>query len=133
MLVRKMVIPSDFHSARKLEQKVLGEIDRLGYDQGCCFAIHLALEEALNNAIRHGNCMDPCKSIRVEYDINEREAVFVITDEGCGFDPFAVPDPTTDENLEKPYGRGVMLMKAYMDEVQFNPCGNQVRMVKKKV
>ena len=53
-----------------------------------------------------------------------------IADQGGGFDPGALPDPTSDENLEKPCGRGVMLMRAYMDEIQYNPRGNSVRMVK---
>ncbi|MFA6133214.1 MAG: ATP-binding protein [Phycisphaerae bacterium] len=127
-----MAIPSDLKAARKLERKVLSEVSRCGYSEVCAFAIRLALEEALNNAIKHGNGLDPRKTVHVEYDINEEQAVFVITDEGCGFNPHAVPDPTADENLEKPSGRGIMLMRAYMDVVQFNDCGNQVRMVKKR-
>jgi len=59
------------------------------------------------------------------------KAVFVIRDEGPGFDPKIVPDPTTDENLEKPNGRGIMLMRAYMDEIRYNAQGNQVRIVKR--
>jgi len=127
-----MAIPSDLKAARKLEREVLSEVSRCGYSEVCAFAIRLALEEALNNAIKHGHGLDPRKTVHVEYDINEEQAVFVITDEGCGFNPHAVPDPTADENLEKPSGRGIMLMRAYMDVVQFNDCGNQVRMVKKR-
>ena len=54
-----------------------------------------------------------------------------ITDQGSGFDPNDVPDPTVEENLQKPTGRGIMLMRAYMDEVRFNEKGNQVHMVKR--
>ncbi len=56
--------------------------------------------------------------------------VIWVKDEGAGFNPKTVPDPTLDENLNKPHGRGLMLMRAYMDEVGFNEAGNEVRMVK---
>ncbi len=125
-----MVIPSDLAAAGKLQRQVLGTVTKLGYSQGCAFAIRLAMEEALCNAIKHGNAMDPRKAVEVEWDIDPRRAVITITDQGGGFDPSGLPDPTADENLEKPTGRGVMLMRAYMDEVQFNPRGNRVRMVK---
>jgi serine/threonine-protein kinase RsbW len=125
-----MVIPSDLEAAGKLQRQVLGTVTKLGYSQGCAFAIRLALEEALCNAIKHGSGMDPRKAVEVEWDIDPRRAVITITDQGKGFDPSGLPDPTADENLEKPTGRGVMLMRAYMDEVHFNPRGNQVRMVK---
>jgi serine/threonine-protein kinase RsbW len=126
-----MVIGSDLKSARKVEQQVLGEVARYGYNEASTFAIRLALEEGLNNAIKHGNNLDPDKVVKVTYDINERLASITITDQGPGFDPKQVPDPTTDENLEKPCGRGIMLMRAYMDEVRFSKRGNQVRMIKR--
>jgi serine/threonine-protein kinase RsbW len=68
--------------------------------------------------------------VEVEYDIDPRRAIITVTDQGEGFNPAVVPDPTIDENLEKPSGRGIMLMRAYMDEVCFNNRGNQVRLVK---
>jgi len=128
--VQKAVIPSDLKEARRLEEALLTEVERHGYSEASAFGIKLALEEALNNAIRHGNGYDAGKTIEVTYDINDHRAVFTITDQGRGFDPEAVPDPTADENLEKPYGRGIMLMRAYMDHVRYNPAGNEVYMVK---
>jgi serine/threonine-protein kinase RsbW len=125
-----MVISSDLQVARKLALELLGVVKRCGYDEACAFAIRLALEEALNNAVRHGNRMDPAKVVEVEYDIDPRRAIITVTDQGEGFNPAGVPDPTTDENLEKPTGRGIMLMRAYMDQVRFNDRGNQVRLVK---
>lgn len=110
--------------------QLLGVVNRCGYGEACAFAIRLAMEEALCNAIRHGNRMDPSKVVEVDYDIDPARAIITVTDQGEGFDPSTVPDPTTDENLEKPTGRGIMLMRAYMDEVHFNDRGNQVRMVK---
>jgi serine/threonine-protein kinase RsbW len=125
-----MVIPSDLEAARKLQRRVLRSVGRLGYSDGCAFAIRLALEEALSNAIKHGNRMDPQKLVEVSFDIDADRAVLTVTDQGLGFDPASVPDPTADENLEKPTGRGIMLMRAFMDEVCFNQRGNQVRMLK---
>lgn len=125
-----MVIPSDLQAARQLALELLGVVRRHGYGETCAFAIRLAMEEALYNAIKHGNRMDPAKAVEVEVDVNKDRAIITITDQGEGFDPTGVPDPTTDENLEKPSGRGIMLMRAYMDEVRFNRRGNQVRLVK---
>ncbi len=84
----------------------------------------------MNNAIRHGNGSDPKKTIEVRYEVNRERTAITITDQGRGFDLSVVPDPTADENIEKPCGRGIMLMFAYMDEVRYNDTGNQVHMIK---
>ena len=128
-----MVIESDLKAARKLEEHVLRDVARHGYSEASTFAIRLALEEGLNNAIKHGNRMDASKLIEVVYDVDDRRAAITITDQGRGFEPGTVPDPTADENLEKPCGRGIMLMHAYMDEVRFNERGNQVHLVKQNI
>jgi len=125
------VIPSDLVAARGAEEAVLAQVARWGYSDAATFAIKLALEEGMNNAIKHGNKFRADKTVELVYDISAERAIITITDHGCGFNPSAVPDPTTDENLEKPTGRGVMLMHAYMDEVAYNAKGNQVRMVKR--
>jgi serine/threonine-protein kinase RsbW len=127
-----MVISSDLYEARQVEQRILQDIERLGYSEADVFAIKLALEEALNNAVRHGNRLDATKTVEVRFDVDEAEARICIRDQGPGFHPDDVPDPTIDENLEKPSGRGIMLMRAYMDVVEFNESGNEVRMVKRK-
>ncbi len=131
-LAVQMVIPSDLNEARQLEERLLEEVARHGYGQGDVFAVKLALEEVLINAIKHGNKYDSNKSVNVAHEIDEHQAVFTITDEGEGFRPTDVPDPTADENLEKPCGRGLMLMRAFMDEVSYNDRGNQVRLMKRK-
>lgn len=125
-----MVIPSKFKNAREAAQRVLAQVHACGYSKESHFAIKLAMEEAMINAIKHGNGSDPEKKLTVEFAVDRRRAVIVVTDEGAGFDPGCVPDPTADENLECPTGRGIMLMRAYMDEVVFNASGNSVRMVK---
>ena len=129
-MTKKMVIASDLRAARKLEEALLREVSRHGYPEAAAFAIKLALEEGLNNAIKHGNGYDPTKKVEIDFDIDPKRAVITITDQGRGFNPVDVPDPTTDENLEKPCGRGIMLMRAYMDEVRFSQKGNQVYMLK---
>jgi serine/threonine-protein kinase RsbW len=96
------------------------------------FAVHLALEEALINAIKHGNKMNPKKSVKVDYSVTSDKIEISMTDEGPGFNPEAVPDPRRGENLYKNEGRGLLLMHAYMDEVEFNKRGNSVRIVRYK-
>ena len=128
-----MVIHSELEAARRAENRLLDEVARNGYSEAATFAIKLAVEEAINNAIKHGNKFDSTKTVDLSYRVTARQAVITVTDEGSGFNFHSLPDPTADENLEKPTGRGVMLMLAYMDEVVFNKKGNQVRMVKKNV
>src|SRR5262249_14421670 len=94
------------------------------------FAIKLAVEEALVNAIKHGNQMDQDRTVHICYRILPDRFDIHITDEGNGFNPTNVPDPTIPENLERPCGRGLMLMRYYMTEVAYNERGNCVRMSK---
>ena len=131
-MVTNCVIPSDPRAARRLAEEILSRVRSRGYGKEVCFAIRLALEEALINAIKHGNRSDPDKKVRVCAEVGEDLTAITVADEGEGFNPDSVPDPTADENLEKPCGRGIMLMRAYMDEVRFNDRGNEVRMIKRK-
>ena len=96
------------------------------------FGIHLSLEEAVTNAIYHGNSQDPQKTVRIACQTTASSFYAQVTDEGPGFDPQAVPDPTCCENLERPCGRGVMLMRCYMDSVTYSSSGNSVELYKKK-
>lgn len=131
-MVKKVVILTDLDAAREVEERLLEQVQACGYDEPAMFAVKLALEEALNNAIKHGNAHDPSKTVTVEYEVTHDQIKVCISDQGPGFKLNCVPDPLADENLEKPSGRGVMLMKAYMDEVFFNKCGNQVCLIKRK-
>ena len=89
----------------------------------------VSLTEALSNAMLYGNDSDPDKRVRVEVIVGEREIKARVTDEGSGFDPAQIPDPTSADNLEKSGGRGLFLMRELMDEVHYNERGNQVTMV----
>jgi serine/threonine-protein kinase RsbW len=111
------------------ERRVLELVERFGYDRASCFAVRLALVEALNNATVHGNKLDPAKSVTLDYRIDSASVFFTVEDQGGGFDPASVPDPTASENVEIPSGRGIVLMRAYMTEVTFHPPGNRVSMI----
>ena len=129
-LAGELCIPSELSYARQVEQNLIAELRKYKYPEDCLFAVRLSLEEALSNAIKHGNRFDPDKEVTVRFSVGPEKVKLVITDQGCGFDPVTVPDPTTDEHLEDPNGRGIMLIRAYMDEVFYNEQGNEVRMVK---
>ncbi|HET9949209.1 MAG TPA: ATP-binding protein, partial [Longimicrobiales bacterium] len=89
----------------------------------------VGLTEALSNAMLYGNSRDPSKRVLVEIAFRGRRIEARVTDQGPGFDPSAVPDPTTPENITKPCGRGLFLMRQLLDEVWFNDQGNQVTLV----
>ena len=89
----------------------------------------VGVSEALANAMIYGNDRDPAKNVRVEVDLGPEQVAVVVRDQGTGFDPGAVPDPTLPENLEEPGGRGIFLIRELMDEVDFAGCGNCVRLV----
>ena len=123
-------LPTDLGAVRETEREVLARLRTLGYDDDQLFAVRLALEEALVNAMKHGNRLDPDLSVRVAYLATAERVEIRVADQGPGFKPDRVPDPTADENLERPCGRGIMLMRCYMDEVAFSESGNEVAMVK---
>lgn len=129
----KVVICNDLTAAREQAVKpILSEAARHRYCGQDQFALRLGLEEAISNAYRHGNACDPDKKIHVRWAVNADSVVICVTDEGCGFDPLTVPDPRTPENREKPCGRGLLLMKAYLTDIRFNGRGNEVCMIKKR-
>ena len=127
--MKEIVVQNDLSEAKKPESAILNEIRRLGYGENSAFAIKLALEEAVTNAFRHGNCANPDKRIIVRYEITEARIQIEVEDEGCGFNPESVPDPTLPENIDRPHGRGIMLMRAYLDVVEYCKGGCTVRMV----
>ena len=110
------------HILSKLEENNFGKDD--------IFAVHLTLEEAFQNAVKHGNKLDPSKTVRVDYTLSPDKIEISITDQGPGFKPEAIDDPRFGENLFKPGGRGLLLMNSYMDKVQYNEKGNSVYMVR---
>lgn len=110
-------------------EKVIDDI-RTEFDvkEECYGNMLVAVTEAVNNAIQHGNKYDPMKMVNVSYEIDNDRIAFVIKDEGVGFDFYNLPDPTAPENLEKPTGRGVFLMKHLADQIIFSDQGKVVEL-----
>ena len=89
----------------------------------------VGLTEALSNAMLYGNAHDPSKNVVVEVSIGQDRLKAIVRDHGNGFDPGSVPDPTRPENISRPCGRGLFLMRQLLDEVWYNERGNEVTLV----
>jgi serine/threonine-protein kinase RsbW len=126
----EVTVPSDLRSLREPEARIMAELRQCGYDDDTVFAIKLAFEEAVTNAVKHGNCNDRSKKVVLRYYVDAQRLVLAVRDQGCGFCPDSVPDPTADENLERPSGRGLMLMQSYMTRVLYSTEGNEVWLLK---
>ena len=124
-------IPSTTLAVREVHKQIMDCVEACHYDEQATFAIRLALEEGLMNAINHGNKLDPKKSVAVEAKVGPKSTEICIEDQGKGFARGNVPDPCAEENLLKCSGRGILLMEAYMDKVYYSHGGRRVRMVKK--
>ncbi|MDZ7780276.1 MAG: ATP-binding protein [Gemmatimonadota bacterium] len=123
-------LPSDIRSIeRVVEYVVLRCRDCRAKAHKLDLNFRVALTEALSNAMMYGNGHDPDKSVKVEITLGHGQLEARVTDQGRGFDPGSVPDPTEPANLSKPCGRGLFLMRELLDEVWFNDRGNQVTLV----
>jgi len=131
-LPNQTTIPSNLRAARNIEEKIIREAGKLGYTDECAFSVRLAFEEAIVNAHKHGNGSDSSKKIFVSYDVNPQRILIRVRDEGNGFNPSMVPDPTSPDRIALPHGRGIMLMRAYLDGLSYNQQGNEVQLVKEK-
>jgi serine/threonine-protein kinase RsbW len=127
-----LTILSETAEAQRIQQIILDHLLANGFSDRELFGIKLALEEALVNAMKHGNRMDRTKKVWVSYRVHNDEFVIRIRDEGKGFNPAEVPDPTVEENLERACGRGLLLMRYYMTEVLFLEEGNVCEMRKRR-
>lgn len=117
----------------RVESAVLGALERFGYPDASRFAVRLALEEALVNAFMHGHRgLPPEETVHVRYRVTADELMISITDRGPGFRPEHVPDPTAEEHVELPSGRGLMLIKAFMTSVSHENNGNRLVMTYKR-
>jgi serine/threonine-protein kinase RsbW len=114
-----------------LLERVTAAMSLLGYPPRDVIGLRLALEEAVVNGLKHGNGRDPAKQVVVRYSVGFEEVLVEVEDEGPGFDPAQVPDPTAPENLEKPGGRGLLLMRHFATWVRFHGRGNRVTLCKR--
>ncbi|MCL2640954.1 MAG: ATP-binding protein [Phycisphaerales bacterium] len=122
--------PSSLKRVAKVTEEILAACQRHRFNEQDLFAIKLAIEEALVNAVKHGNRLDGEKRVRVQYRVTDQRLDVAVEDQGGGFNPADLPDPTADENLCRCCGRGILLMRAYMSNVVFNPQGNKVTLTK---
>jgi serine/threonine-protein kinase RsbW len=111
---------------------VTDAMERVGYGRADRFAVRLALEEAVANAVKHGHRHDRGKQVRVGWAVTALQVTLVVKDEGPGFDRAGVPDPRLPENWERPSGRGLFLIHAYMSWVHSNRRGNCLAMCRRR-
>ena len=123
-------IDSEPDNCAKIIEILLVQLETFGWSNRDSFGIHMAMEEAILNAIRHGNQCDPEKQVHVQIELCHERFYSQVTDQGAGFRLCDVPDPTLEENLDNTCGRGVMLIKNFVDRVQYNEAGNSVELVK---
>jgi serine/threonine-protein kinase RsbW len=122
----KLDMPSTSDNMRLVERLVEDVCDVFNVHEDNYGNILIALTEAVNNAIYHGNQGNPEKRIKIGFESGEKNIKFSVSDEGIGFDFNSLPDPTDPLNIEKLNGRGVFLMKNLADKVEFNNNGQEV-------
>ena len=123
-------LPSTLSAYHDLVQEVLATLQSLGWTEHDLFGVHMALEESISNAVRHGNNEDPSKQVHVECQLAEKRFFAKICDEGSGYEPDSVPDCCCPENLEELGGRGLKLIQHYMTTVEHADCGRCLKMEK---
>ena len=121
-------VPSIMENIRMIESFIDNAKERFHLDDDIYGNIMIAVTEAVNNAIKHGNSSDKSKNVHLSLSLDDSMIKFVIKDEGNGFNYANLPDPTAPENLEKPGGRGIFLMKHLSDEVDFKEDGRVVEL-----
>lgn len=124
--------PSEAAPGHDAIAQLLAQLGETGWPARDVYGIHLSLEEAFVNAIRHGNKSDPEKFVDLRFYLADDHLRIEIQDEGAGFNPETLPDPTSDEFLDRPNGRGVLLIRTFMTKVDYLGRGNHVVMVKEK-
>lgn len=126
--IQKMELSSQVSNLHQIEQLIDCIYDKHHITEDNYGNILIALTEAVNNAIVHGNQQDPNKKVNLVLETSKKDVCFLVKDEGKGFDFDHVPDPTLPENLHKLHGRGVFLMKSLADDVAFEENGSLVRL-----
>jgi len=128
---KDIIFGSDSGRIRESSSKILKDLEIFGVGEKEAFEIKLCVEEAVRNAIVHGNSSDPKRQVRLSYWVDEKVLNIEVEDEGPGFKHGAVKDPTREENLLRNSGRGVFLIKKLMDKVEYNEKGNKIIMAKR--
>ena len=129
-ITRSMVVKSRVSAVAGVCDTILSELKANNFSRQDIFAVHLAIEEAFINAVKHGNKMDENKEVEINYSVTGEKVEIAVSDPGDGFDPDNVPDPRCGDNIYKTEGRGLFLIRSYMDRVEFNDRGNSIDMIK---
>ncbi len=116
----ELAIPSKPELAAEVDRRIADLTARAGYDQGICGDIMIAVNEAVKNAILHGNQCDESKQVIITCNCSSTEFRIHICDRGPGFDPESLPDPRKPDNLLKETGRGILMIRSLMDEVKYD-------------
>ena len=130
---KKLRIESEINNLRAVEKAIDELSAELGIRQESYGKIMVSTMEAVNNAIIHGNESDIKKVVEIEIKIRKKDLSITVADEGTGFSPDDIPDPTKPENIENITGRGVFLMSKLADNIKFNGKGNKVTMLFKDI
>lgn len=125
-------IPSDLDVAHELIEQTILAMSDLEWPGGDMFHVQMAMEEALVNAIEHGNKRCASKQVTVAISVSVEEITIQIKDQGDGFDHRNVADPTEEERLDQPRGRGVLLIRELMSHSRYNESGNELVMTKQR-
>lgn len=128
----EVTFATDPVEAMLVQAQILDWLKERKYPSRDLFGVRLAVEEGLMNAIKHGNQRDTSKFVRVLCLVDDQRTQIEIEDEGTGFDPEAVPDPLADENLDRPSGRGLFLMRQYMSSVEYRNSGRLLVMEQRR-
>jgi len=127
---KKVEIPSDIEYIKRISKEILRILQHLKIDKSIQFDVRLAVEEAVRNAIQHGNRYKKELPIAISYIVDNDKIEIEVEDKGKGFDLKKIPDPRSGEGLTKESGRGVFLMHKLMDKVVYNEKGNKVKITK---
>jgi serine/threonine-protein kinase RsbW len=130
----RLVLPSHIEAVADAAAAASSFAQSCGLGDETAFGIEMAVREAVTNAVVHGNKEDEARTVEVIFNCLEHRVEIEVKDQGTGFDPNGVPDPTAAENILKTSGRGIFLMRAFMDDVQWSvrtEGGTAVLMVKK--
>ena len=132
-MIKKLRIQSKVENLRAVENTIDNITGEAGISQDNYGKILVSILEAVNNAIIHGNKEDAEKIVDIEIRLNNKELVIIVEDEGNGFIPDIIPDPTEPEHIEAINGRGIYLMTKLADNIKFNQRGNKVTMKFKNI
>ena len=131
----ELSLPSRIETVAKAANAVADFVSRSGISEEAAYGIDMAVREAVTNAVVHGNAQDEQKAVELTLKSSPEAVEITIHDQGQGFNPESVPDPTEDENILKTSGRGIFFMRTFMDEVTWSirpGGGTTVRMLKRR-